>query len=370
MADATQQSSWSRIPWLNIFAIAAVVVAGSLDHRQKSARRSIQHDPQCYPTIRRANSMPRSIRNSSPNTKSRRALNWRSSSPHGGSSRQARNVIDGSEKADVVTLGSADRCRCIAQARLDRARLAGAPAQQFVALYVNDRLRRPQGQSEEHSRLAGPHQRRCRHRDAEPAHLRQRQIERSRGLGLRHDAAAAVDAQALAYLKALFQHVAVFDTGARGAATSFTIEKIGDVHLTWENEALREVAADKDEFEIVYPPVSIRAEPAVAWSMPISRTRRRRPSPRPISNICSPTRRRKRPPNWLRPIKPEILARTCRPSAQHQAVPDHRHCPITAIAKDWDDAREKFFADNGIVDTIAPPKTNENQPNLSAATRA
>ncbi len=40
-------------------------------------------------------------------------------------------------------------------------------------------------------------------------------------------------AQALAYLKALFQHVAVFDAGARGAATSFAIEKVGDVHLTW-----------------------------------------------------------------------------------------------------------------------------------------
>jgi len=36
------------------------------------------------------------------------------------------------------------------------------------------------------------------------------------------------------------------------------------VHLTWENEALREVADSKGELEIVYPPVSIKAEPAVA----------------------------------------------------------------------------------------------------------
>ena len=72
-------------------------------------------------------------------------------------------------------------------------------------------------------------------------------------------------AQATAYVKALLRHVAVSDAGARGAADSFTLAKIGDVQLAWENEALREVAANKDELELVYPPVSILAEPAVAW---------------------------------------------------------------------------------------------------------
>ena len=71
--------------------------------------------------------------------------------------------------------------------------------------------------------------------------------------------------QASAYLKALLRHVAVSDAGARGAADSFTLAKTGDVQLAWENEALREVAANKDELELVYPPVSILAEPAVAW---------------------------------------------------------------------------------------------------------
>src|ERR1700729_1518080 len=54
------------------------------------------------------------------------------------------------------------------------------------------------------------------------------------------------EADALNYLKALYNHVAVFDVGARGSATNFAVNKIGDVHLTWENEALREVAANPD----------------------------------------------------------------------------------------------------------------------------
>ncbi len=73
------------------------------------------------------------------------------------------------------------------------------------------------------------------------------------------------DAQALEYLEQLYQHVPVLDSGARDATNTFMQEKIGDVHLTWENEALLEVAEYKGEVEIVYPPVSIRAEPAVAW---------------------------------------------------------------------------------------------------------
>src|SRR3984957_19530281 len=62
------------------------------------------------------------------------------------------------------------------------------------------------------------------------------------------------DAQASDFVRTLLTHVVVADPGARSAAISFATEKVGDVHLTWENEALREVAENKDELEIVYPP--------------------------------------------------------------------------------------------------------------------
>jgi sulfate/thiosulfate transport system substrate-binding protein len=73
------------------------------------------------------------------------------------------------------------------------------------------------------------------------------------------------ETEARAYLASLYQHVSDMDEGARGAATRFALQEIGDVHLTWENEAIREVAASNGKLRIVYPPVSILAEPYVAW---------------------------------------------------------------------------------------------------------
>ena len=58
------------------------------------------------------------------------------------------------------------------------------------------------------------------------------------------------DAQAQDFVKKLFRNVAVLDTGARGATTTFTQRKIGDVLIAWENEAhlsLKEFGADRFE---------------------------------------------------------------------------------------------------------------------------
>jgi sulfate transport system substrate-binding protein len=69
---------------------------------------------------------------------------------------------------------------------------------------------------------------------------------------------------ALAYVTRLYRQVPVLDSGARAAAATFVQKRIGDVHLAWENEAHLEVAEANGELEIVYPPISIRAEPHVA----------------------------------------------------------------------------------------------------------
>ena len=67
------------------------------------------------------------------------------------------------------------------------------------------------------------------------------------------------------YLHALFAHVPVLDSGARGATTTFAQRGIGDVLLAWENEAyLAQKELGEDEFDIVVPSVSILAEPPVA----------------------------------------------------------------------------------------------------------
>jgi sulfate transport system substrate-binding protein len=67
------------------------------------------------------------------------------------------------------------------------------------------------------------------------------------------------------YIKALYGHVPVLDTGARGSTVTFAQKELGDVLLAWENEAylvLQEFGADN--FDIVSPPQSILAEPPVA----------------------------------------------------------------------------------------------------------
>lgn len=67
------------------------------------------------------------------------------------------------------------------------------------------------------------------------------------------------------FLKAVFKNVPVLDTGARGATTTFVERGIGDVLISWENEAyLATKELGKDKFEIVIPSVSILAEPPVA----------------------------------------------------------------------------------------------------------
>ena len=73
------------------------------------------------------------------------------------------------------------------------------------------------------------------------------------------------EAKAKDFVKALYKNVPVLDTGARGSTTTFAQRGLGDVAISWENEAylvLKEFGADK--FEIVAPALSILAEPPVA----------------------------------------------------------------------------------------------------------
>jgi sulfate/thiosulfate transport system substrate-binding protein len=67
------------------------------------------------------------------------------------------------------------------------------------------------------------------------------------------------------FIMKLYKNVPVLDSGARGSTTTFVQREIGDVAISWENEAflaLKEFGADK--FKIVVPSISILAEPSVA----------------------------------------------------------------------------------------------------------
>ena len=73
------------------------------------------------------------------------------------------------------------------------------------------------------------------------------------------------DAKGQEFVAALFKNVPILDTGARGSTVTFAQKNVGDVLIAWENEAwLAQEEFGKDKFEIVYPTVSILAEPQVA----------------------------------------------------------------------------------------------------------
>ncbi len=73
------------------------------------------------------------------------------------------------------------------------------------------------------------------------------------------------DAAAQDFVKKLFRNVAVLDTGARGATTTFVERGIGDVLVAWENEAYLAVKElGPEQFEIIVPSLSMLAEPPVA----------------------------------------------------------------------------------------------------------
>jgi len=159
------------------------------------------------------------------------------------------------------------------------------------------------------------------------------------------------DAEAQAYLKALYDHAPFLVPAAREAGVAFAVERLGDVHLAWENEALREVDEAKGALQIVYPPVSLRAEPTVAWvdqnvTLHDTTTQARAY----LEYLFSDEAQEILAHQGYRPYKPEILARHI------QRFPAITLFPITGFAKDWNDAQQRFFGENGIIDSVYKPK--------------
>ncbi len=164
-------------------------------------------------------------------------------------------------------------------------------------------------------------------------------------------ARGGTEAQALEYLKQLYQHVPVLDSGARDATNTFTQEKLGDVHLTWENEALLEAAEYRGEVEIVYPPVSISAEPSVAWvDLNVARRKTEAYAKAYLEFLYTDQAQETIAQHGYRPTNPEVLKKHA------DRLPQIELFAVTILAKDWDDAQQKFFADNSIFDAIRPVK--------------
>ena len=185
------------------------------------------------------------------------------SQSHGGSSKQARAVIDGLE-ADVVTLALAADVNAIAKAGLlpknwqSRLPSNSAPYQSTLGFLV--RKGNPKN-IKDWSDLVRP--------DVQVITPNPKTSGVARwnflaawGWALNHF--GGDEAKTQEFIKKLYANVPVLDTGARGSSTTFTERQIGDVLINWENELLLALKEQGDKYEIVTPSLSILAEPTVA----------------------------------------------------------------------------------------------------------
>jgi len=155
------------------------------------------------------------------------------------------------------------------------------------------------------------------------------------------------DAEARAYVAKLYRQVPVLDTGARGSTTTFAQKGIGDVHLTWENEAHLEIAEKPGEMEIVYPSSSIRAEPPVALvDANVDSKGTRNVATEYLKFVYTEQAQETVARHFYRPTMDKILK-------QHAKVfPDMVLFPVTSFVKDWQDAQDRFFANGAVFDSI------------------
>lgn len=152
---------------------------------------------------------------------------------------------------------------------------------------------------------------------------------------------------ARAYVRQLYQHTPVLDNGARGATATFAQKKIGDVHLTWENEAHLETAETPGELEIVYPPKSIRAEPFVAVvDANVDRKGTRIVAEAYLKFLYTEEAQHILAKHYYRPIDESVRKQYA------TMLPDMELFPIAAVAADWEEAQKKFFANGAIFDSI------------------
>jgi len=159
------------------------------------------------------------------------------------------------------------------------------------------------------------------------------------------------EAAAQQFVADLFKNVPVLDTGARGSTTTFVEREIGDVLLAWENEAylsINELGPDK--FDIVYPSLSILAEPPVAIvDKVVDKRGTREVAEAYLQYLYSDEGQTIAGKNYYRPTTPEIA---------EQFKEQFPELELLQIDKDfggWKTAQEKHFSDGGVFDQIYTP---------------
>ncbi|MFN0193589.1 MAG: sulfate ABC transporter substrate-binding protein [Aestuariivirga sp.] len=160
------------------------------------------------------------------------------------------------------------------------------------------------------------------------------------------------EAKAKQYIADVFRNVPVLDTGARGSTTTFAQRGIGDVFISWENEAfLVQKEFGAENFDIVVPSLSIKAEPPVAIVEENAKTKGNEEVAKAyLDFLYSPDGQKLAAKHFFRPTDekaadPADLAR----------FPKLQLVSIDADFGGWAEAQKKHFAEGGIFDQIYKP---------------
>ncbi|WP_020179763.1 sulfate ABC transporter substrate-binding protein [Methylopila sp. M107] len=338
-----------RIPWINLLAVAAVGVAGALLFARNSEGFASHHLLNVsYDPTRELYQRLNPVFVAAYEKKSGSTLAIGQS--HAGSSYQARRVISGEEKADVVTLGLPSDVEALHNKGLipdgwsTRLPNGSQPYTSTIVFVV--RSGNPKGIADWPDLVKGDVQIIV----PDPKTSGNGKLAALAAWGAivtrGGDEAAARD-----YLKAFYARTPFLDPAARSAGVAFAVEKKGDVHVAWENEALREVRDSKGALQIVYPPVSIKGEPTVAWvDGNVAKHGSAGVAKAYLEFLFTPEAQEIIAQEGYRPIDPKTLARYA------NRLPPINLLPITAIAPSWSEAQRKFFGDNGIIDAVYTPK--------------
>ena len=156
------------------------------------------------------------------------------------------------------------------------------------------------------------------------------------------------ESKARDFVSKLFANVPVLDSGARGSTTTFVERGMGDVLIAWENEALMGANdLGKDRFEIVVPASSILCEPVVSVvDRVVDKKGTRTVAQAYLEYLYSPEGQEIAAKRYYRPRSTAVLKKYA------QQFPNIKLFTLAEIAGDWKKAQAKHFADGGIFDQV------------------
>jgi len=270
---------------------------------------------------------------------------------HGGSGRQSRSVIDGLD-ADVVTLALAydideiaNRGRLLPPNWQKRLPNNSSPYTSTVIFLV--RKGNPKG-IRDWDDLARPGVSVITPNPKTSGGARWNYLA---AWAFAHRRFAGDEAKVKDFIGKLYRNVPVLDTGARGSLTTFTERGIGDVFISWENEAFlatKELGPDK--FEIVLPSISILAEPPVALvDRVVDRRGTRKVAQAYLEFLYTPEAQDIIGRNFYRPVEAKAAAK------YEKQFPKLNLVTVDEAFGGWQKAQKTHFVDGGVFDQVFTP---------------